>query len=88
MGKCDVCKGEMLEVDGCIRTDIICKSKSYEPIKVGSEEDFCVCDNEDERCGDCGAKVGHYHHLGCDCERCPVCGEQLISCDCDYNYDE
>lgn len=36
----------------------------------------------DVRCGDCGAKWGHYHHPGCDLEECPVCHGQAISCDC------
>ena len=33
-------------------------------------------------CHDCGAKEGEYHLPGCDMERCPFCGGQLISCDC------
>ena len=33
----------------------------------------------------CRARPGHYHHVGCDAERCPVCGGQLISCDCDIS---
>ena len=37
------------------------------------------------RCHECGARPGHYHHVGCDAERCPVCGGQLISCDCDIS---
>lgn len=35
-----------------------------------------------DRCGDCGAKTGGFHHLGCDLERCPLCRWQLISCGC------
>lgn len=35
-----------------------------------------------ETCHDCGAKEGQLHHLGCDMERCPKCGHQLISCGC------
>jgi len=35
-------------------------------------------------CDDCVAKQGEYHLLGCDLEPCPKCGEQLISCDCEY----
>ena len=36
------------------------------------------------RCHDCNIvnKKGNYHHLGCDMERCPKCGGQLISCGC------
>jgi hypothetical protein len=38
-------------------------------------------DSSKGRCHDCGAKVGHYHHPGCDLERCPVCGQQALFCD-------
>ena len=39
------------------------------------------------RCGDCGVKVGGFHHLGCDVARCPLCGRQMISCGCRYDED-
>jgi hypothetical protein len=34
------------------------------------------------KCGDCGVEEGKLHELGCDVERCPKCGRQLISCFC------
>lgn len=33
---------------------------------------------EEERCPDCGAKAGGFHHFGCDIENCPVCHGQML----------
>ncbi len=35
-------------------------------------------------CHDCGTNEGDIHYRGCDMERCPFCGGQLISCSCCY----
>lgn len=37
----------------------------------------------EEPCGDCNVGDGCLHHLGCDNEKCPKCGGQLISCGCE-----
>jgi len=39
-------------------------------------------DESDGRCHDCNIKHGGFHHPGCDVERCPRCGGQLITCGC------
>lgn len=39
-------------------------------------------------CHDCGAICGQYHEDGCDMERCPRCGNQLISCGCMWTEEE
>jgi hypothetical protein len=39
-------------------------------------------------CHDCGVVKGQYHVPGCDVERCPCCGGQLISCDCNVVVDD
>jgi hypothetical protein len=40
------------------------------------------------RCGDCGVERRGLHHLGCDMQRCPGCGGQLLSCGCVFDEDE
>ena len=37
-----------------------------------------------ETCHDCLCEEGRLHERGCDMERCPFCGGQLISCGCCY----
>jgi hypothetical protein len=33
-----------------------------------------------KRCPDCFVKEGGIHHPGCDQEKCPKCGNQMIGC--------
>jgi hypothetical protein len=36
-------------------------------------------------CHDCGALEGEFHKPGCDVERCPSCGCQLLTDPCPYD---
>ena len=50
-------------------------------------------DENANKCRDCGVVEGAFHNPGCDIERCPFCGGQLVSCNCmnkhfNIDYDE
>lgn len=81
--KCRLCGQTMSKSNGCLCSHLIYKGKKIERIKYGEDEY-----DSDERCHDCLAKLGEYHHDGCDVERCPVCGDQLISCECDFEFED
>lgn len=87
MAKCWCCGEEMLTANGCaydyLKTS---DGKYYKRHKVGEENFDGWPMKKGDRCGDCGALYGYYHHPGCDIERCPICGGQLLSCNCDITH--
>ena len=88
MARCEVCGMEMLTADGCTVRFLHANGNKYPRIPVVGPGDFFANADKDARCGDCNAKVGAYLHWGCDSERCPACGRQLLSCDCKNVYVE
>ena len=77
MGICSLCNQEMSIVDTCVlNLQIKFPDGSELP---SSTEHF---NEESGRCHDCHIKHGGHHHPGCDVERCPKFGGQLISCHC------
>lgn len=78
MAKCETCEQEMRLSNSCNANVIL----------IGAQGDFYEREttyyDDNDRCHDCGIinRKGNYHHFGCDIERCPKCGLQLISCGC------
>ena len=81
---CKVCKKEMARNGGCTEGWVVYKIDGKLDIFNRTTHNHQI--TEGEPCHDCNAKAGEYHHWGCDMERCPRCGGQLISCDCPVEY--
>lgn len=58
----------------------------YERVRYGDEEQDWGAG--ERPCHDCAVIKGQFHVFGCDCEQCPACGGQAISCPCNDSEEE
>lgn len=84
MAVCSWCEGEMTDVGSCSVSELHRSGVAVPMIRFGDGRRR----SGRARCGDCGVRRGGFHHLGCDVQRCPICGGQLLSCWCRFDEDE
>lgn len=68
MGICTGCHQEMMRGISC---SVVFYGRDRRVLHKGKDA-----------CHDCYCPPNGYHHPGCDAERCPKCGGQVISCRC------
>lgn len=83
MAICGWCNGEMLSVVSCTVVALHKDGRAIGMVPWGREFGWSAR----ARCGDCGVMPSRFHHPGCDVQRCPLCGGQMLSCGCRFDED-
>lgn len=78
---CTVCSNEMVEGGACSATHVSLAENGpwVKRVTYGDEADDWGA-AEGRPCHDCNVGPGQPHHDGCDVERCPTCGRQMLGC--------
>lgn len=54
----------------------------YQRLPYGTETFRSPSEGQHQPCRHCNARQGQLHEPLCDYEQCPVCGGQVMSCEC------
>lgn len=65
-----------------LQPTVMVAGREHQRVRYGDEADDWGA-GSGKPCHDCQVIKGQIHVFGCDVERCPACGGQLISCECD-----
>ncbi len=88
MAVCGLCNKETDDVDGCWLISLTSRGGFEVMLILYGDEPGSKAEPGD-RCPECNALYGQPHHLGCDVEICPFCGEEsAVMCQCDLEDDE
>jgi hypothetical protein len=66
-----------------LQVNLAAAGKSVARIPYGAEQEDWGA--KERPCLDCRVFKGELHVPGCDAEECPVCHEQLITCECAFD---
>ena len=66
-----------------LETNLTLAGQPISRIPYGAERDDWGAN--EHPCADCRVFQGELHVRGCDGEECPLCHEQLMTCDCAFD---
>ena len=71
---CGYCDREMGKQE-CLYDHVVINGEEYQRVRVVESPFY-----EGEPNCECGCEIDEVHHVGCDLEDCPRCGEQFLTC--------
>jgi hypothetical protein len=71
-------------LDAAQRLSHYIAGKTSAPRIPFGHETYPMVTTGDDLCPCCGAARGQLHEPLCEREQCPMCKQQVMSCDCDY----
>jgi hypothetical protein len=82
--RCPACELTMDDGVACLLRAVEIDGRSYlrAPYLAGEDVWPSRRYHLPEHCHDCAVALGQLHHLGCDMEVCPSCGNQFMTCGC------